>query len=116
VPCPLQLDGKLGCRGGQLNALGSLIYLQDSVSNQQFLVDTGAAVSVFPHRSAAASSGPLLSGADGKPISAWGKVTKNSILASTLLSFRSSLPPFPNPTFVSSSPAGGSFCPGRSVR
>jgi hypothetical protein len=35
-----------------------------------------AAVSVFPHRSSAASSGPLLSGADGKPISDWGKVTK----------------------------------------
>ena len=73
---PLQLDGKLDRRRGQLNALGGLIYLQDSVSNQQFLVDTGAAVSVFPHRSSAATSGPLLSGADGKPISAWGKVTK----------------------------------------
>jgi hypothetical protein len=76
VPCSLQLDGKLGRRRGQLNALGGLIYLQDSVSNQQFLVDTGAAVSVFPHRSAAATSGPLLTGADGKPISSWGKVTK----------------------------------------
>jgi hypothetical protein len=63
-------------RRGQLNALGGLIFLQDSVSNQQFLVDTGAAVSVFPHRSSAASLGPLLSGGDGKPISAWGKVTK----------------------------------------
>jgi hypothetical protein len=31
---------------------------------------------VFPHRSSAATSGPLLAGADGKPISAWGKVTK----------------------------------------
>ncbi len=47
-----------------------------SVSKQQFLVDTGAAVSVFPHRSTTATSGPLFSGADGKPISAWGKVTK----------------------------------------
>jgi hypothetical protein len=72
----LQLDGKLGRRRGQLNALGGLIYLQDSLSKQQFLVDTGAAVSVFPHRSSAASSGPLLSGADGKPISAWGRMTK----------------------------------------
>jgi hypothetical protein len=58
------------------NALGGLLFLQDSVSKQQFLADTGAAVSVFPHWSPAASSGPLLSGADGKPISAWGKVTK----------------------------------------
>ncbi len=31
---------------------------------------------MFPHRSSAASSGPSLTGADGKPISAWGKVTK----------------------------------------
>ncbi len=75
MPCSLQLDGKLGRRRGQLIALGGLSYLQDSVSKQQFLVDTGAAVLVFPYRSSAASSGPL-SGADGKPISAWGKVTK----------------------------------------
>ncbi len=70
------MDGKLGRRRGQLNALGGLIFLQDSVSKQQFHVDTGAAVSVFPHRSSAATSGPLLAGADGKPISAWGRVTK----------------------------------------
>ncbi len=70
------MGGKLGRRRGQLNALGGLIFLQDLVSKQQFLVDTGAAVSVFPHRSSAATSGPLLAGADGKPISAWGKVTK----------------------------------------
>ncbi len=70
------MDGKLGRRRGQLNALGGLIFLQDSVSKQQFLVDTGAAVPVFPHRSSAATSGPLLAGADGKPISAWGRVTK----------------------------------------
>ncbi len=69
------MGGKLGRRRGQLNALGGLIFLQDSVSKQQFLVDTGAAVSVFPPRSSAATSGPLLAGADGKPISAWGKVT-----------------------------------------
>ena len=40
------MGGKLGRRRGQLNALGGLIFLQDSVSKQQFLVDTGAAVSV----------------------------------------------------------------------
>jgi hypothetical protein len=76
LPRHLRLDGKLGRRRGQLNALGGLIFLQDSISKKQFLVDTGAAASVFPHRSSAATSGPLLSGADGKPISAWGKVTK----------------------------------------
>jgi hypothetical protein len=72
----LQVFGKLGRCRGQLNALGGLIFPQDSVSKQQFLVDTGAAVSVFPHRSTTATSGPLFSGADVKPISSWGKVTK----------------------------------------
>ena len=93
------MDGKLGRRRGQLNALGGLIFLQDSVSKQQFLVDTGAAVSVFPHRSSAATSGPLLAGADGKPISAWGKVTKklNFGLHTFIVSFilaASGPPPF----------------------
>jgi hypothetical protein len=73
---PLRLDGKLGRSRGQVNALGSLIYLQDSSSKQQFLVDTGAAVSVLPHNFSLLPSGPLLSGADGKPISAWGTVSK----------------------------------------
>jgi len=72
----LLLDGKLGRRRRQVNALGGLIFLQDTSSQQKFLVDTGAAVSVFPHRSSASPSGPLLTGADGKPISSWGKVTK----------------------------------------
>jgi hypothetical protein len=89
MPGSMRVGGKLGRRRGQLNALSGLIFLQDSVSKQQFLVDTGAAVSVFPHRSSAASSGPLLSGADGKPISAWGKVTKklNFGLHTFILSF-----------------------------
>ncbi len=47
---------------------------------------------MFPYRSSAATSGPLLAGADGKPISAWGKVTKNSILVSTLSLFHSFSP------------------------
>jgi hypothetical protein len=49
----------------ELNALGGggMIFLKDDESKQQFLVDTGAAFSVFPHR-----SGPPLSGADEKEI------------------------------------------------
>jgi cleavage and polyadenylation specificity factor subunit 1 len=65
------MDGKLDCRRGQINALGGLVYLQDSKTNQKFLVDTGAAVSVLPH-----TSGPPLSGADGKAIPSWGSVRK----------------------------------------
>ncbi len=68
---------KLGRRRGQLNALGGLVYLQDSKSNTKYLVDTGAAVSVLPHSSPSLSSGQPLTGADGKPIALWGTVTRS---------------------------------------
>jgi hypothetical protein len=70
------MDGKLDCRRGQINALGSLVYLHDSKTKEKFLVDTGAAVSVLPHTSKDPSTGPPLSGADGKPIPSWGSVKK----------------------------------------
>ncbi len=75
--CSLLLGHKkLGRRRGQLSSLGGLIFLQDSVSQQRFLVDTGASVSVFPHRSSLPPNGPPLTGADGKPIASWGAVTR----------------------------------------
>jgi hypothetical protein len=43
------------------NALGGLVYLQDSKTKQKFLVDSGAAVSVLPHQARTPSSGPPLS-------------------------------------------------------
>ena len=52
-----------------------LIFLLDTVSRKKFLVDTGAAVSVFPHRSSLPASGPPLVAADGRPITSWGKCT-----------------------------------------
>ncbi len=52
-----------------------LIFLRDNVSGKKFLVDTGAAVSVFPHRSSFPASGPPLVAADGRPIASWGKCT-----------------------------------------
>jgi hypothetical protein len=70
------LDGKLDSRRGQINALGGLVYLQDSKTNQKFLVDTSAAISVLPHTSKEPSSGPPLLGADGKTIPSWGSVRK----------------------------------------
>ena len=51
----------------------SLLFLCDSLSGQRFLVDTGAAVSVFPHTSTLPSSGPPLVAADGRPIASWGR-------------------------------------------
>jgi cleavage and polyadenylation specificity factor subunit 1 len=76
MPGSLFLDGKLGRRREQINALGGLVYLQDTDSKQKFLVDTGAAVSVLPHSSRAPSSGTPLIGADGKSIPSWGTVKK----------------------------------------
>ena len=76
MPRSMHLGGKLKGRRGHVNALGGLIYLQDSATEQKFLVDTGAAVSVLPHRSAAPSSGTPLTGADGRAIASWGTVTK----------------------------------------
>ena len=48
------------------------MYLRDSLTNHDFLEDTGASSSVFPHRSAAPPSGPRLLMADGRPCPAWG--------------------------------------------
>jgi hypothetical protein len=70
------MDGKLDCLRGQINALGSLVYLHDSKTKEKFLVDTGAAASVLPHTSKNPSTGPPLYGADGKPIPSWGSVKK----------------------------------------
>ncbi len=52
------LDGKLGRRRWQVKALDGLVYLQDDKSKQQFLVDTGAAVSVLPYKDSSPLSGP----------------------------------------------------------
>ena len=49
-----------------------LVYLQDALSNRDYLVDTGASRSVFPHRSSAAPTGPRLLMADGRLTKAWG--------------------------------------------
>ena len=53
----------------------SLLYLTDKLSNRRFLVDTGAAVSVFPHSSTEPSSGLPLTAANGNKISSWGTRT-----------------------------------------
>ena len=76
----MQFSGKLQGRREEeeLNSLpvgGFLIYLQDVLSNRNFLVDTGASRSVFPHHSSAAPTGPRLLMADGRPTKAWGSRT-----------------------------------------
>jgi hypothetical protein len=49
-----------------------LLFLEDQISKLSFLVDTGATLSIVPHNSNARQSGPILNGANGKPIPAWG--------------------------------------------
>ncbi len=65
---------KLGPRQGQINALGSLVYLQIDKSKQQFLADTGASVSFLPHKEHAVPSSPALVGANDKATPSWGSV------------------------------------------
>jgi Reverse transcriptase (RNA-dependent DNA polymerase) len=48
----------------------------DSVTGKTLLVDTGAAVSVYPHSGPAASANSFLTGPDNKPIKSCGTVTK----------------------------------------
>jgi hypothetical protein len=73
----LQLVGKRpGCRQlFQLTAVCILIYLTDSISGRTFLVDTIAAVSVFPHKGPPPTAECCLSGPDIKPILSWGNIT-----------------------------------------
>ncbi len=66
--------GKLASRG-LVNAVspGQLVYIVDQLSRRRFLVDTGAAFSVFPHSSASPPLGPALAGAVGQSIPCWGE-------------------------------------------
>jgi hypothetical protein len=51
------------------------MHLKDDISNRRFLVDTGAAFSVFPHSSEEPPSGPRLKGPAGRIIRCWGQRT-----------------------------------------
>ncbi len=66
--------GKLAHRG-LVNAVspGQLVHIVDQLTSRHFLVDTGAAFSVFPHFSASPACGPALTGAAGQSIPCWGE-------------------------------------------
>jgi hypothetical protein len=55
----------------------SLIYLKDCFTHITYLVDTGAALSLIPHRSPLPSSGPSIVNANGDAIPSWQFVSKN---------------------------------------
>ncbi len=80
MPPALFMDGKRPRRPAQLASTSPpgapLIYLRDAYSGAAFLADSGAAVSVVPHKSTAPASGPPLVGANGAPIKSWGAVNK----------------------------------------
>jgi hypothetical protein len=49
-----------------------LIFLTDELTNDRYLVDTGATLSIVPCTANLSPSGPLIRGADGQPIPSWG--------------------------------------------
>jgi hypothetical protein len=53
-----------------------LIFLTDELTNDRYLVDTGATLSIVPCNQNSSPSGPLLKGADGQPIPSWGFIKK----------------------------------------
>ncbi len=88
----LYLAGKLNCRR-TLSALATipthatdtamhfpanagLIFLTDELTNDRYLVDTGATLSIVPCKLNSRPSGPLLKGADGQPIPSLGFIKK----------------------------------------
>ncbi len=57
-------------------ANAGFIFLTNELTNDRYLVDTGAALSIVPCIFNAGPSGPLLKGADGPTILSWGFVSK----------------------------------------
>ncbi len=70
----LLVAGKL-VRRGRINVVAPccLVHIVDETSQRHFLVDTGAAYSIFPYSSPGKQSGPRLTGADGLHIPCWGE-------------------------------------------
>jgi hypothetical protein len=58
-------------------ANAALIFLTDELTNDRYLVDTRATLSIVPCNQNSSPSGPLLKGADGQPIPSWGLILKN---------------------------------------
>ena len=52
-----------------------LLYLVDVANSKRYLVDSGSAYSILPHKSSAEPTGPCLMTADGKPLHCWGHRT-----------------------------------------
>jgi hypothetical protein len=57
-------------------ANAGLIFLTNRLTNDRYLVDTGATLSIVLYSENASPAGPLLKGADGQPIPSWGFIKK----------------------------------------
>jgi hypothetical protein len=57
-------------------ANAGIIFLTDKLTNDRYLVDTGATLSIVHCNQNSSPSGPLLKGADGQPIPSWGFIKK----------------------------------------
>jgi hypothetical protein len=55
----------------------ALIYLKDSASHTNYLIDTGAAISLIPFNSSLAATGPAIVNANGSAIPSWNFVRKH---------------------------------------
>ncbi len=64
-------------------ANAGLMFLTDKVTNDRYLVDTGATLSIVPCNQNSSPSGPLLKGADGQPIPSWGVIQKTAVSRQT---------------------------------
>jgi hypothetical protein len=62
-------------------ANAGLIFLTDELTNDRYLVDTEATLSIVPCNQNSSPSGPLLKGADGQPIPSWGFIKKNCAIS-----------------------------------
>jgi predicted aspartyl protease len=85
----LHMAGKRG-QGGQVSAtpplrlVGGILVLRDEISGEEFLVDTGAEVSVIPLRlketASLSASGPRLRAANGSDIKSYGTCRRTIML------------------------------------
>jgi hypothetical protein len=57
-------------------ANAGLSFLPEELTNDRYLVDTGATLSIVPCSQNASPSGTLLKGAYGQPIPSWGFIQK----------------------------------------
>jgi hypothetical protein len=80
-----------------INAYSNLIFLPEKTSSKLFLADTGASLSILPHKSNARPSGPKLLSVNGENIKAWGYKPHTLVFGQSKFTFRFLLADVKNP-------------------